>query len=202
MEAPNHLVGPAVRPWFTAALTLLALVATAFPTFAQALVYERTLIARGEAWRLWTGHLTHLSVSHLIWNLIVFVPAGLWLERLRPGLARVFLAVGPIFISGVLFFADRDLERYSGLSGVAVGLVVLLALVQLRRADEPSWVWISVLVIVALKVATEFTGGGTALFAGLPIGTHNVPLAHAAGAVAALLMVGWPRRAAAPEGSH
>ena len=175
----------------TLGIGLLAGAAFAWPRLAEAFIYGRAEILSGQAWRLWTGHLVHYSASHLTWDLAVFLAAGLWLERIAPRLARGFYLLAPPAISGALLWGEPALERYAGLSGLAAGLLVLLALVQLQPGTrEPRWFWLAVLALVAVKVGVETTTQ-TPLLARFDAGVRVVPLAHLAGiacAVAAFLV--------------
>ena len=66
-------------------------------------------------------------------------------------------------------------------------MLVLLALVQLRRkAGEPRWFWLGVLLLVAAKIIVEATVRAP-LFARFDTGVRVVPLAHVGGIVCALL---------------
>jgi rhomboid family GlyGly-CTERM serine protease len=177
----------AVRSWATLVIAAAAGLTFAWPRLAGALIYERADIFAGQVWRLWTGHLVHYSPSHLWLDLAVFVAAGAWLEWIAPRLARWFYALAPPAISTVLLLADSTLERYAGLSGVATGLLVLLALVQLRRkASEPRWFWLGVLLLVAAKIVVEATVHAP-LFARFDAGVQVVPLAHIGGIACALV---------------
>lgn len=177
-------------PWMTVVLAGVSTAAFFIPAFGEALVYDRSRLVAGEEWRVWTGHLAHWNLGHWFWNLAVFVPAGIWLERLRPVVARAFLLASPMGISLLLFVAEPGLGRYAGLSGVAAGVLVLLAILQLRRrgSHEPTWFWIAVILVVVGKVAAEMIAGQPLLGEGF----RNVPLAHVgglAGAAATGLLV-------------
>jgi rhomboid family GlyGly-CTERM serine protease len=168
-------------PWMTLAMTAAAVILF-LCHWEDRFIYDRNLILRGQVWRGWTGHLVHFGGSHLFWNLAVFLPAGWWLERIRPGVARLFLALSPYVITGVLLLFDPTLLRYAGLSGVATGLLVLLSCGQLQRGQgEPRWFWLGVLALVGAKIGLE-------LFTGKPLlvrdfnGIRDVPLAHLGGA--------------------
>ncbi|HVU19016.1 MAG TPA: rhombosortase [Candidatus Didemnitutus sp.] len=165
--------------------------------FAQAnapFLYERRLILNGEIWRMWTGHLAHFGLSHLGWNLCVFVPAGCWFENLRPCAARWLYALGLPFISAILLVADPTLETYAGLSGIATAVLVALAVLQLGRPEaRPLWFWWAVLALVAGKVGLELFSGRPLLVSGFDH-VRDVPLAHVGGAVAGVatgLLAGW-----------
>jgi rhomboid family GlyGly-CTERM serine protease len=177
----------AVRSWATLAIAAAAGLTFASPRLAGALIYERADILAGQVWRLWTGHLVHYSPSHLWLDLAVFVAAGAWLEWIAPRLVRWFYVLAPPAISAVLLLGDPTLEHYAGLSGVATGLLVLLALVQLRRnASEPRWFWFGVLLLVAAKIVVEVTVRAP-LFARFDAGVRVVPLAHVGGLACALI---------------
>ncbi len=176
-----------IRRGATLGIAAAAGAAFVWPRLAGVLIYQRADILAGQAWRIWTGHLVHYTASHLIWDLAVFLAAGLWLERIAPRLTRWFYLLAPPAISAALLWGEPALERYAGLSGLAAGLLVLLALVQLQPGtNEPRWFWISVLALVALKVVVE-TSTGNPLLARFDTDVKVVPLAHLAGIACALV---------------
>lgn len=187
MDAAQKPGARLIRLAATLSIAGVAGLAFVWPRFAGALIYERADIAAGQAWRLWTGHLVHYTVSHLVFDLAVFLAAGLWLEWIRPPLARWFYLLAPPAISAALWWGEPALERYAGLSGLATGVLVLLALVQRRRdAGAPPWFWPAVLLLVAVKVVVESTTQ-TPLFARMEAGVRVIPLAHLGGIVCALV---------------
>ncbi len=189
MPSPVHRFRPS-RCWATLLLASAALACILVPALAEKLLYRRPEIAAGEIWRLWTGHLVHFGWRHLVADLAVFVTAGAWLESFAPRTTRAFLALAPAVISGFLLVADPALAFYGGLSGLAVGLLVLLALVQLRRDRAAQrWLWPSVLALVAVKIAIE-AATDTPLVSDLGPGIKVSTLAHLGGVACALLA--WP----------
>lgn len=165
----------------TWAVALAAVVVFTWPRLAGALIYDRAEIFSGQLWRLWTGHLVHYTLSHLFWDTLVFLAAGSWLEWIAPRLTRWFYLWAPPMISVALLWGDPDLDRYAGLSGLATGVLVLLALIQWRRErNAPAWFWPCVLLLVAVKIAIE-TWAHAPLFAHFESGIRVVPLAHVAG---------------------
>lgn len=179
-------------PWLTLALALLATVALLFDPVSGLFIYDRALIYRGELWRAWTGHVVHFGLSHFIWNLAVFIPSGCWLERWWPGWTRWFYILCPLLISAALLRWDPSLTRYAGLSGVATGMLVLLAGFQLGRGpEEPAGFWWSVLALVGAKIVLELFTGKPLLVSGFG-DIRTVPLAHIFGAVGGLLF--WAAR--------
>lgn len=185
-ENPIDPVSPAV-PWATASLLFIAGLALWLPALDRALIYDRSLILSGQIWRCWTGHFVHFGANHFFWDMVIFVPAGCWVERLWPRRTRWFYLGCPIAISAVLLGLDPALERYAGVSGVAAGVLVLLAGLQLRRkSGEPVWFWSAVLALVAAKVGYELVGH-TPLMIDLPESVRVVPLAHVGGIIAGIL---------------
>ena len=169
-------------PWFTLGACALAVGAWFWPRSFDALDYERAQILHGEWWRLITGHWVHFSGSHLFWNLIVMLPAGVWLERLNPAALRWTIAVSPLAISLALLAFDPSMAIYAGISGVASGVLVALAVNGLRTEPRARWLWLAVLALFVAKVAIES-------FRSHPLNPeltaqhiHSVPLAHLVGA--------------------
>lgn len=176
-------------------LAAVALALWFLPGAREISLYDRPRIGAGEGWRLWSGHFAHHSLSHLLWNVVIFFPVAAWSESIAPRTTRAFLAVTPFFISGILWFFATDLRLYAGLSGITMGVVVLLALIQLGRGmSEPRLVWSGILFLAAVKIVVEFARPQSALFAGLPSGFRNVPLAHLAGCISAGTMAFIARR--------
>ena len=174
---------------------LLFALPTVLVAFAAArhgqLVLTRNAVADGEVWRLWTGHWVHFSSSHLLWNLAVLIPVGVWLERLRPGLLWRHVLVATPLVSCAILTLEPDLQTYGGLSALATSVVVLLALHQFRAARAGRWLWISVLALVAAKILAEVRFGDAGF------ARYDVPAvrtawsAHVAGALAAVFHQGW-----------
>lgn len=185
----EHPISPAAPalPWATCTILLLAGLTLWWPALDRALIYDRSLILTGQIWRCWSGHAVHFGANHFFWDMVIFVPAGIWLERLWPRRARWFYAGSPIAISAALLVMDPELERYAGISGVAAGVLVLLAGLQLRRkSSEPTWFWFAVLALVAAKVGYEIIGQAP-LMIDLPSSVRVVPLAHIGGIVCGIL---------------
>ncbi len=169
-------------------LFVLPAVLVAFATARHdQLLLDRAALADGELWRLWTGHWVHFSTSHLLWNLAVLLPVGTWLERVRPGLLWRQVLIATPLISCAILVSEPALQTYGGLSGLATGVVVLLALHQLRTAGPSRWLWAGVLALIAAKIGGEVVSGRTG-FVGYDSSTVRTAWsAHVAGAAAALV---------------
>ena len=170
-------------PWFTLVAATLAVGAWFWQGAFDVLVYDRAKILSGELWRLLTGHWVHFSGSHLFLNLTVLLPAGVWLERRNPVALRWTLVLSPLAISLALLAFDPALARYAGISGVASGVLVALAVDSLCTQSGARRWWLAVLVFFAVKVAVEAHNGGQPLNPELVAqGVRSVPLAHVVGA--------------------
>jgi rhomboid family GlyGly-CTERM serine protease len=108
---------------------LLIIVCTAVAAFGDAgrelLKYDRPAIEAGEYWRLLTGHLAHLSNSHLLLNLAGLVVSWLLVGRnySTPQWLLVLL-ISAVTISSGFWFLDENMLWYVGLSGILHGLMI------------------------------------------------------------------------------
>ncbi len=185
-------------PWVTGFVALAVVLFRAGPGWEDALVLDRA-VASAQGWRFWTGHMVHLSSGHLWWNVVVFGAAGGWLELLAPRAMRLYLLWAPPVVGVAILAMDREIGRYAGLSGIAAGLVVALALNQLTRREESRPLWAAVLGLVAVKILYE-TMSGSAVLTG---GFRPVPIAHIAGGIAGCLLFAFiARRRRCPADHH
>lgn len=165
-------------PWATLSAVLAALLLRLRPDWAVFLILERDAVAKGQVWRFWSGHWVHFNSSHLLWNVIVVAAAGVWLESLEPRLTRLFWILAPPIVAAAALVGHPTLDRYAGLSGVAAGLLVALALREIAAPTGSRAVWVAVLAMVAAKLVAERMVGEALLADGV----RPVPLAHLAGA--------------------
>jgi len=172
-------------PWATLAVTVLAVALAAWPRAVDLLAFDRLQVMDGEWWRLVTGHWVHFGVSQLCWNLVVFVPAGAWVERLAPVRTRVLFLLATPVIGAVLFAADPTLLHYAGLSGLAAAVLALLAFTQLSAGHADRWFWRAVLAVLGVKIAAELLLMEPAFARFADSSIRPVPLAHLAGVVCA-----------------
>lgn len=182
-------------PWVFLVLGLFALVIQLNPAWRDGLIYQREAIARGEVWRLWTGHWVHFGWPHFIADTGLFLILGWMLERRHRGAVLSALVLMPLFVSAVIFFFEPTMQRYAGLSALNLGLLLFLALQGWQR-DWRDWFWPAVLVIYVGEVIFEITSGGTG---GGMIRFDDPAIsvatgAHLASAAYALGMWWWTRR--------
>lgn len=121
-------------PVTTILLTLAALIIAGVPGIRPLLHLDWAAVARGELWRLWSGHLVHWTTDHLLWDVLAFAVLGTLCEsesRLRYLLT---IAIGLPTISLGLAALCPEVSIYRGLSGLDTGLFVWLVASQLRHS--------------------------------------------------------------------
>jgi rhomboid family GlyGly-CTERM serine protease len=123
----------------------------------ESLRFDRTGIAAGEAWRLLTGHLVHLGVTHAALNLVGL--ALVWFLVGRSFSARQWLwiiAGSAAAIDVGLWFGNPSLEWYVGLSGLLHGMLAAGIVAGLAARNGEAVV---LAVVVAGKLAWEQFAG-------------------------------------------
>jgi rhomboid family GlyGly-CTERM serine protease len=126
-------------------------------TGAALLSYQRSFVLEGEIWRLFTSHLVHTGVNHLILN--------------STGLILVFWLFGPLFsgtfwMKGILVLMAAislcqlafypALETYVGFSGVLHGLWAVGSVGAIARKWHLGW--ISLVMIAGKLLAEQYFG--------------------------------------------
>ncbi|MBV2128487.1 rhombosortase [Arsukibacterium indicum] len=115
-------------------LLLLAVLLFMLPQSQQQLLaYQRFALADGELWRLFSGHLLHSNLYHLLLNgggllIIMLLHAGY--QRQMSLLWQ--LLVSSLLISLLLYWLNPEVQRYVGLSGVLHGLLFFGALLDIK----------------------------------------------------------------------
>ena len=173
-------------PAVTAAVLGVALAAWFWPGFGDVLVYDRSRILDGEAWRIFTGPFAHFSASHLFWDALVFGAAGIAIEL--KGLRRFWLvcALSAIVPGLAYLWFSPGIERFGGLSGTATAAVAYLCLWEAGKPGRARRLWMAILVLTAMKIGMEAEFHVT-LFAGSEKAAFRVlPSAHVIGLCSAL----------------
>ncbi|MDI1335130.1 MAG: rhombosortase [Lacunisphaera sp.] len=182
----SFLPGP--PPWCFLAVSVVVLAIQLTPAWRDALLYDRPALARGEWWRIWTGHLVHFGWPHWVADAGLFFILGWLLEPRHPRFSYIALAVMPAFISAVLWWCDPTMVIYGGLSAVNLGLLLYLAAQGWQR-NWTDWFWPAVLAIYVGEVIFEIIqggrGGGMIRFD--DPGIHVATSAHLASAAYALI---------------
>lgn len=175
---------------FFTGIALAALAASLAPSFAPLLRYERHAVVAGEAWRLFSAHLAHLTWQHLLANLAAL---GLLVLLLgRHAQARAWLAVTLVCAFGVgagLLWLSPEVEWYVGLSGVLHGLFIYGAVrAWPTRPRIAAFILVGIGVKLALEWAMEQWAGGN--WPTLALAGPVITAAHRYGASAGVLAAG------------
>lgn len=165
-------------------ISFLALLAFIFDhSLSSFFIYQRDLIAKGELWRLLTGHFFHTNEYHLLLNL-----AALWMLW---GLHKQYYNIycySLLFITLALtcsiglYYFSPDLYRYVGLSGVLHGVFVWGAIIDIKHQDKTGYL---LLLGVWLKIIYEQIYGASSDVANL-IAANVAVDAHLWGAIGGL----------------
>ncbi len=165
------------------ALLLLA-AASAASLAPEAFVLTRAGLARGEVWRLWTGHLVHMTTMHFVYDVGVGM-ALLWVApRVRP-----WLWLMPLVAVAVLQMRP-ELDVYAGLSGVLHGITVLVGFQLARTAQGFDRLLAGLLVAgVCVKAAVECLVGTSYFSGAFDMGGVTLHEAHLAGVLVGLALL-------------
>lgn len=185
-----------------AAAIVIQAVAAWTPELSAALIYDRPAIGAGQWWRLWTGHLVHYGWLHGGVDAAVLLCLGrivTWPSALHRGAALLVL---PPLISAALWFFDRSMTYYAGLSALNLGLFVFHALHHWQR-NRTDWLWPAVLVVCLAELTFESlrggSGGGLIAFSDLSV--RIATTAHIAGGLGGLTVWLWCRCGAMRRGT-
>lgn len=145
--------------WAYLAIFAVALAAQLQPAWREALIYDRTSLAAGEWWRIWTGHAVHFGWPHFIADggLLLIIGATIGREYPRDSLLG-FILMPPV-IAAVLYWFDPTMARYAGLSALNLGLLLLLA-ARSWTGEWRDWFWPAIVVIYVVELGYEIFKGG------------------------------------------
>ena len=179
-------------PWRTLLLGMVALAAfLCLGAAPEAWVFDRGAIARGEIWRLITGHWMHSDQAHAAWDITALLLLGALFEsRLRWHLPLALL-VATAGVDAWLWWGAPVLYYYCGLSGILNSLLIVGLMQLWRDLRHPLVLFTG--VAAAVKVIVEINAGQALL---TQTAWPGVPTAHAAGFLCGLLLGGWIWRSA------
>jgi rhomboid family GlyGly-CTERM serine protease len=152
----------------------------------QLLRYDRNMIAQGEIWRIFTGHLLHLNWPHFWLNMGGVLMVAVFFSKDCTPLQWLGLIVfSCLVISAGLYWFDPGMFWYMGLSGVLHGLFIVGAWFERRRFALSGNV---LLLLLAGKLVYEQIGGGLGSSEAL-IGARVAVDAHLFGAFAGVIFI-------------
>jgi rhomboid family GlyGly-CTERM serine protease len=186
-------------PLITMSLSLLAIAIYFLPGCAAALEYSGVPGSRWQLWRLFSSHLTHFNLSHLIWDLLAFMTLGSLCEMAhrRRFLWTMLISALAIPLAVMTFLPAMD--SYRGLSGIDSALFVLLVAGVLKarlqdRCYPAMLVAGATLLLLAGKILFEMITGDTLFVSSNDAGFVPVPLAHAIGGMCGLILAMFDRK--------
>lgn len=190
-------IGPSrPLPVLTALLCFVAIGAF-FTGQGAAWEWSREAIGRGEIGRLFTGHLAHWSLEHLVWDVGALALLGAFFERRGRAAFVITVAGAAVAIPLGLAWLDPGLVAYRGLSGIDSALFVAGCASVLGDAiaarDRRGAIAAGLLLAgLVAKVGVEAVTGASLFVGGHagPAGVEVTPLAHAIGCGVALLLAG------------
>ena len=174
-------------PCASLVLAASAVLVFSWPGLAAHLQYDRAAIAAGEVWRLVSGHWTHYSLDHFVWDGLAFAALGVACERKSRSRFLVCLIASALTISLSVWRLLPEMQVYRGLSGIDSALFTLLAAMMwndARRREQSGDQAIAIACVIGflLKVAFELLTGSTVFVREIGLDAVGVPLAHIVGA--------------------
>jgi rhomboid family GlyGly-CTERM serine protease len=171
-------------PYASLLLGALALVIHLIPAAGTLLEYNRS----GDTWRLITCHFTHFSQEHLLWDLLAFMVLGAMCEKMDRGRYLLCVGVSTAFISTAVWTALPCMTIYRGLSGLDSALFGLLAARLWLERRNYRWLIGAFALLFAGKIGYELFTQSAFFVSSFNALVRPVPLAHAAGAAAGVVI--------------
>ncbi|MHB1156581.1 MAG: rhombosortase [Phycisphaerales bacterium] len=172
-------------------LTLIAVIVMCVPGANQTLQFSRTGIEAGQWWRIITGHWTHFSFEHLLWDGVMFASMGWVVCRYSMKRFGICVAASAAAISLAVYVMQPGFEVYRGLSGIDTALFtaacVLVGRAAWAKRDRAT------MSVVGIALAGLMAKVIYEVIVGRPVFVQHdksftvVPLAHMVGAVIGVL---------------
>lgn len=167
---------------------LLAAGSLATAALPAALLDWQPGLAWREPWRWWSAAFVHFGAWHLAANLLATAVVAAWgaVARVPAAAALAWFAAWPL--THLTLLAQPRLQHYGGLSGVLhAGVAIVSVWLLVRAHGARRAIGGAVLAGLALKIVAE-APWQLALQPAPGFGVAVAPLAHAAGALAGLVL--------------
>ena len=133
---------------------LVCILGYSFESVAALLIYDREAIIDGEIWRLFSSIFIHLSLTHLVLNLLVFIVLSFFLKN--NNIFMLLYLIMLLFQGIILFVFDKNMMYYGGISGMNYAFIFYLGLSYCSPSNiEKSMIQIG-LLLLSVKVILEF----------------------------------------------
>ncbi|VAX12995.1 hypothetical protein MNBD_GAMMA24-105 [hydrothermal vent metagenome] len=173
---------------------LLILIALLFQLTGKSgfkiLCYNREQIVTGQWWRLFTGHVVHISWMHFFMNALALILIQLLFSSfLSPWRLLLLIMVSAAGIDLGLLLFNPEIKWYAGLSGVLHGLLAAGAVMLISKDAVKGG---ALLVVLIFKLSWEqFVGSlpGSAEWTGAAVVTDAHLYGAVAGAIAAVFII-------------
>jgi len=168
----------------------------------ELLEFSRPAILHGQYYRLLTGHLTHFTAEHMLWDTLTLLVLGMLVAKQSSKLFWWTLLGSATMISLAILAWLTQMEIYRGLSGIDSAMFTCAA-IQVIRRTHGAMRWLATVAILGFMGKTFFElWTGQAIFVqNLGEGVSPVILAHLIGALWGAVMGMWEFRfRITPEG--
>jgi len=124
---------------------------------SKILIYHRSAIAEGQIWRLFTGHLIHSNLWHLLLNLASLMMIG-WLfsQHFTYKIWIIIFALSAMMISFAYYFTAPQFEYYVGLSAILYAVIIIGALLDIKH--QPMIAGLILLVVTGRVIWQQLYG--------------------------------------------
>ncbi len=121
------------------------------------LIYHRSAITDGQIWRLFTGHLIHSNLWHLLLNLASLMMIGiLFSQHLTYKMWIIVFTLSALMISFAYYFTAPQFEYYVGLSAILYAVIIIGALLDIKH--QPMIAGLILLVVTGRVIWQQLYG--------------------------------------------
>lgn len=128
--------------------------------FYELLYFENTKILKGEVWRIFTAHITHNNLDHLLVNLAAFVIIFILFDnKLTTYNWFIFFIFSTLFIACCYLILDAKEANFVGSSSLAYATFSVMGLSNYSTNRFFSAISLSFIVVVVIcqQLITEFS---------------------------------------------
>lgn len=130
-------LSPIAETGLLVGLALVAVIIQCLPAVGEALQWQRSAALPASVATTLTGHFTHWSWDHFLWDIAAFIGLGFAAIRIVPGRLMACLLLSAIAIPIEIALFQPQFETYRGLSGIDSALFGLLIAGLWHRGGNP-----------------------------------------------------------------